>query len=417
MTKTIKISIFFLLASISTIFINQAVWGPFKISDYLLFVSFLFFIVAIFEKQIKIPIKKSHTVFVSIFFGAIFLGTISSLIIFKIVPRLDIIKGYCHIFANLVIFAEIIILSNYDKTLLKKILFSFLLSFIIIPFIYIRGLSKYFFYNNIRFEGILSDPNFFANFQIVPTLLILFFVIKQNTKTILRVLLFLLFCFSIGLILWSGSRDELLGLMASFVTLIFLLVPKITKKKLAVIVILILVSFPIGYSIIPNKSHKEIAVRINPTQTAGQTTNTQSTKFITNITTGQDRLNIWKNSLYFISKDPLGYGPGYNMIINIKGDGEEHRVSHNFELELLLTGGIFLFLLINYYLFKIIVKTAKKCSLEEFNEIHILFAVLIGMLVSSLFLDSFLFARWIWVIVALIVFYLEENPSDLKISD
>ena len=435
MTKNIKISALFLLTSIVTIFIDKiSILGPLKISDCLLVVSFLFFLFSIFKKEINILEEKKIINFSLISIGLILLGTISSLIIFKNIPVVNTLKGYGHILSDFIILLEIIVISKYNRTFPKKILFSFLFSLLITPFIYISSVSKYILYGDNRFEGLLNDPNYFLNFQIIPTLLILFFILRDNQKKLPRVFLYVVFCFSIGLILWSGSRSGLLGLVASFALLVILLIPKISKKKWVSVIFLILLSFPIGFYLIPKKSQNDIKLRISSIQTTKKTTsdtqtpinnirtltnNIQTPKtmaviskpLIFNFTSDQDRLNIWKNSLYSIMKNPLGYGPGYNMITNIRGDGEEHRVAHNFELELLLTGGVLLFVLINFALYKIIIKSIKNCYTYKFNEIHILLSILAGLLVSGIFLDSFLASRWIWIIVALLIAHNRQLSS------
>jgi len=408
MTTYNKISSFFLLASVSTIFIGKiSILGPFKISDYLLIISFLFFIIAVFKREIDILREIKYIRYIVISIVIILIGTISSFIIFRDISIMDIIKGYCHIIANSIIFIEILILSNNDKVFPKKILLCFLFSLLIIPFIYIPEINKYFLFGNSRFEGLFNDPNYFVNFQIIPTLLILFFIIKENVNKIIKVSLFIIFCLSVGLILWSGSRSGLLGLIASFISLIFLLIYSIPRKKLLGFIFLILISFPIGFYIIPRESHDNIKIRIASVQM--ETTENKQSKSLLDMAYGQqDRLNIWKSSLFFIIKNPLGYGPGYNTIIDIYGDGVGHRAVHNFELELLLIGGVGLFIIINLFLLKIIIKTLKNCYRQKLNGTHILLSILIGILVSGMFLDIFLFSLG-WIITALIIICNRNN--------
>jgi O-antigen ligase len=285
-----------------------------------------------------------------------------------------------------------------------------------VPFIYIPEVSRYFLFQGNRFEGLFNDPNYFVTFQVIPTLLVFYFILRENKNIKSRVFLFIILCFSVGLIIWSGSRSGLLGLIASFVTLIFLIAPKMTSRKLIGIVFLIIISFPIGFYLIPQESKNDVAFRIHKIQASPTTTTTTLStpvELIPNIAANQDRLNIWKDSLYFIARDPFGYGADYNEIIDIKGDNESHRVSHNFELELLLTGGIGLFILINFGLLRLLTKAIRISRVQEFNERDILISILIGILISSMFLDS-LASRWIWIIVALIIVYNEQKSLLIK---
>lgn len=401
-----KISGFFLLSSISTLFLGKiSIFGSLKISGLLLLISFIFFLIALIKKELNILQEKKIIFYLLISAGFLLIGTTLGLIIYKNISIITGIKGFIYASINLVVLIEIILISNSDKTFPGKILLSFLFSLLIIPFIYISGINKFFLLSGNRFEGLLGDPNYFVNFQIIPTLLLLYFIMKENIKIILKIFLFILLCFSVGLILWSGSRAGLLGLMASFISLAFLFfVSDISKKKLFIIILLMLLSLPIGYYIIPQKSRNDISVRITNMNTQPATIEQANTKIITDITSGQDRFNIWKNSLPYIIKNPLGYGNEYSDVINIIGDGYGHRVVHNSELEILLTGGICLFILINLALLKIIIKSIKNCYKQKFNEIHILLPILIGVLISSLFIDA-LFQRWIWIIVALLIVY------------
>lgn len=415
MTKIIKLSRFFLLVSVSTIFLDKIqIMGLLKISNFFLLISFLLFIFYILKEKINIWQEKKLIYPIVLFFGIILISTTYSLITFKNLQILEIIKGLISISVNLFIFIEIIILSKNDNTLPNKILISFLFSLLIIPFIYIPEINKYFLFASSRFEGLLNGPNYFAIFQIIPTLLILFFIMKENSKKIIQITFSILFCLSIGLILWSGSRGGMLGLITSFILLIFLLFYSIPKKKLLGVIFLIIISFPVGFYIIPQKSQQNITARIEKVQivksytlndnTDNKIPNTKRIVFFTDISSGQDRLNIWKNSLYFIVQNPLGYGYTYNNIINIKGDKTEHRVSHNLELQILLTGGVGLFIIINLFLLNLIIKSLNNCYKQKFNEIHIMLPILTGTLVSSIFLDS-LFFRFIWIIMALIITY------------
>jgi len=405
-----KISEFFLLASVSTLFIGEIpIIGSVKTSGFLLLISFLFFVIAICKKEINIFYEKQIIKYILLSVLFIIIGTISSFIIFKNVSHINTIKGYLYLFINFLIFTQIILLSKNNGALPKKILWCFLFSLSQILFIYIPEINKYFLYNDYRFNGLLSNPNYFSNFQIIPTLFLLFLLIDKNYKIIIRIIISILFCFSVGLIIWSGSRSGLLGLIMSLISLIVLIIPILPRKKLAGIVFLIIISFPLGYLIIPKISHDNIISRISDIQTRTTKSgliesNTTVISVLNKVSGEQDRLNIWKNSLPFIVKNPLGYGNEYKDIIDIKGDGLDHRESHNFELQLLLTGGIGLFLIINFALLKIVIESIKNCYKKKFNEMHILLPILIGIFVSSMFLDPLSF-RSIWVIMAIIIVY------------
>jgi O-antigen ligase len=286
-------------------------------------------------------------------------------------------------------------------------------SLIIIPIAFIMqklGFIQHLMYDPTRFSGLLIDPNYFTNFQIIPTLLLLFFIMKNDVEIINKIILYIFFVLSISVILWSGSRSGILGLLFAILLLFifFIKFAKINNVKIFSVLLLVMISFPLGFLAIPKIStpHEQ-----GQTQSLNQTSINKIIPKIrietfskpSNLVSGQGRLNIWNNSTSFILKNPLGYGPGYNQIINLQGDGGEHRVAHNFELELLLQGGVLSFIFFNYLIIKLLM-LYRKPYFKNFNEIHALTAIMIGMLISALFLDSTP-EKWIWVIMALIIVY------------
>ena len=405
-----KTSILLLLASTSLLFIGKFDFlGPVKISDYLIILSFLFFVIAFLKKEITIPWKDSIFKYILISLIFIIMGTITSLIFIERIEIIPVLKGYYHIIINLIYVIEIFILSKYDDNLIKKICYGFLLSLSVIFLIYLPYTNKYLLYMGSRFQGLLNDPNYFANFQIIPTIILLHLIKKDGLKIIIKIILSILFFFSIGLILWSGSRSGLMGIIFSLFFFIILILKNTPKLKVVAISLLIILSFPVGYILMPKQSHKNIETRINNvTQTKNLTT--EQMGLINKISGKQDRLNIWVNSIYFITKNPLGYGPGYSKIINIQGENSTNRVSHNTIFEILLIGGIGLFitlLTLGYFFIK---KTTK--NRDSFTIFIV--TCLIGIVTSSMFLDLFLYSKWFWVLV--IIFYLKTSKFNLSIN-
>ena len=140
-----KISEFFLLASVSTLFLGEIpVLGTIKTSGFFLLISFLFFIIAICKKEIDILNEKQIIKYILLSILFIFIGTISSFIIFKNISLVNTAKGYLYLFINFLIFIQIILLSRNNIALPKKLLWCFLFSLSIILFIYIPEINKYF---------------------------------------------------------------------------------------------------------------------------------------------------------------------------------------------------------------------------------------------------------------------------------
>ena len=427
MPKIIKLSQFFLLLSIATIFTKIPSFHQyFRMSDLFLFISFIFIVIAIVKKQILLWNEKKLIIMLLLVVGTNILGSILSLLSYKSLPLQYIVLNYGKMASCLIIFIEIILLSNQDKLLLKKSMLCFIASLIIIPISFILykiGYMDHIMPDPFRFSGLLIDPNYFANFQIIPTLLLLFFITKDNLNIKYKIILYLGFTLSIFTILWSSSRSGILGLLISILLLLILFIKfsKTTKLRMVTIVIIVILAFPLSFMLIPKYRQIIKTQGEQEPSTVNHTTinkllikkeiikieqeaRIESFSNISTLTEEQGRLDIWSDAIHFILKNPIGYGPGYNQIVNIHGDGEENRVVHNFELELLLQGGIVLFVLFNFLFIKLLIKIYKKPNFKNFSEIHVLVAIMIGMLVSGLFLDL-ISQKWIWVILAFIISY------------
>ena len=439
MSKILKLSQFFLLASITTTFIKiPSFYQYYRIADLLLFISFIFIIIAIIKKQISFWEDKKLAKIILFIIGVNIFGSILGLLIYKTFPLQPVILNYARLASCLIIFFEIILLSQQDKTIFKKSLLCLMGSLVIIPIAYVFqsiGLVDYLMYDPSRFSGLLVDPNYFANFQIIPTLLLLFYIMRAGTQTKYKAILYIGFVFSVSIILWSGSRSGILGLLVSILILLFFFIrfSKLPKIKIAIIALSIIMALPLGFTFVPK--YKQIYRQPNtetsqPQKSSGQINNfllkiknnekveqksrVETFASVPNLVNGQDRLGIWKRSLYFILKNPFGYGPGYNSIINITGEGFNHRVVHNFELELLLQGGILLFIFFNYYFTKLLLEIYKSFYFKNFNEMHALIAIIIGILTSGLFLDS-IPEKWVWIIIAFIIVY-DRQINDNKMA-
>lgn len=426
-----KLSRFFLLFSIATIFIKiPSFCEYFRISDISLFISSIFIIIAIIKKQVNFIEEKKFIKILLFFIILNLFGSFLSLLIFRDLYNQTIIFNYIRLILCLTIFTEIIIISKKDVLLLQKSMWCFIVSLIIIPISFILykiGYMEYMMFDPFRFSGLLIDPNYFANFQIIPTLLLLYFIIKDNLNIKYKIILYLGFIFSISTILWSGSRSGMLGLLISILLLLifFIKFSKTAKLKIAIIVTIVILAFPLGFMFIPKyrqiikktevKQEQQGSPTVKPVITdklliqkevikIKQESRIETFSNVSNLVAEQDRIDIWKTAIYFVFKNPLGYGPGYNQIINISGNEGEHRVVHNFELELLLQGGILLFILFNYLFINLLIKIYKKSNFKSFNEIHVLVAIIIGLLASGLFLDL-IPQKWIWVILAFIILY------------
>ena len=412
MSNTLKIATGLLLSSIATIFINgPMVFLFFKINDLLLFGSLVIFIVAILRRKIFSQQEKKLCVFFIIWLAVNVLGTLINFAIFKHLTWTPLMKEYGRMVACFLIFIEIATVSRYSNKFLKLVLYCLTLPSIILPIIYLipQNTMHYLEYINgtkIRFEGLFENPNAYAQFMIIPIILLLFFILRSiidNKKNlIVKLISFFLLCLSVGTILWSGSRSGIIGLVSSFIIFIFFLTRSNGIKMGFISLMIILFSFPIGYIILPNPTvaHEQVISRVTEIKTVGGDGITKETRLFTG---AQNRSSIWRESLFYIIRNPLGYGPESYTNINIVDNKSTHQGSHNIIFQLILDGGIFLLLYASIAIFKILYPNIINKE-KTFKEKHILIAILLGIIVSSLFSD-YLFVRWLWVILALIYSY------------
>ncbi len=396
------ISKIFLLLSIATIFIKK--WTilstPLKISDAFLFISFILIVILILNKVIAIKphIIKSIKHLVIIFL-ILTLGSLISLFIFKNLPLNEILLSYLRIINCFIIFVEIIIFTDENQKFLKNIFISLFLSFIVIPISYLfpQLILNGFLLDSssFRFAGMFNDPNYYANFIIFPTFGILYYFLKEKI-IINKIFFFLIFSLSLGFIIWTGSRSGWLGLISALGFFVIFEYRLYGFKKSIITSSYILIAFIIGLLLIPPIAQTQITERLH---IFIQNKDISKNKWNTGLsmTKGQNRFLIWKQSIKKFTNNPVGYGPGYNSIIDISEEGGDHSVSQNIILQILLTGGAPLFI----YLLLILKKNYQKFKKKIFSNYLILSAIM-GTLISSLFIDSFE-SKWIWVYLAIYI--------------
>lgn len=354
--------------------------------------------------------KKYKNLFINIlkFLAALLFASIVSLIYSSKIPYQTIVADYISLIGTLFLFLSIVLFSMDDKDFLKYLILSFILSLTVLPLMYLLD-YKTLTFSNGRFIGLFSDPNYFANFMIIPTSLIYGFFIKEKTK-IFKFLWYTILCFTLEAVIWSNSRSGWLGLMASLGFLIFVLVKNSNEKGKCFLknIGLLILAVLIGYCLLQDITKNLISERIElaKQETYGLLLPFKIPKFLLIFFNyGQDRHRVWSQAWKYFSKFPLGYGLGYSKIINIKNMTADHAVAHSLFFEILLSGGILLMIVMvrAARFFKKIYGESLKCNKSINLEICVL-AAFFGSLISSLFLDT-LNSRSLWVLASIILSY------------
>ncbi len=416
MPSWLKIATWFLLLSIATIFIKKpALVFPVNINDVFLAVSFLSFCIAAYKKELHITISKKSWILTALIAFFLIIGSIITYIVFHKLTTGALI-AYARIISVGIIFFELYIIARNDTSFTYKAFLALCFSSFFLPLMFYMPMPIRSFFldpSGHRLVGLLVDPNYFASFQLVVTALLFWFTIRPTAATmgfVGKILSFVLLCFSIGSILWSGSRGGFLGLVVMLVMLIGFAVWRLPVKKSLLSVFLIFIACIGGYFVLPSYAKNSVALRIYNIQNPYYAP-TKEVPFLEKVSGQQDRFALWQSSLVTIIHNPFGYGPSYHEAVNIYGEpNDPHRVAHNTLLEILLTGGIGLLLVIGIALWLIFANVSIRNS---FGSLHVLIALLVGLGASSLLLDS-LWTRWIWIVLALIaaVIYNSKKYSE-----
>lgn len=399
MPSWLKIASYLLLASLATLgFKKPTLLWVFNLNDLFLMASFVFFLIAIFKKEIilAIPRKIAWGFFIAL--ASMVVGTLISIIFFHAVAPIAA-REYGRIIADLIICLELYVIATHHQLFTKQALVAIAIPSVLLPFLMYVPHSWLLFLldeSQSRFSGFLFDPNYFASFQILPTFILAWIAYQQpfGKKLWLSAIAFLLFVVSVGSIVWSGSRGGIIGLLIAMIFLIFFLVKKNPLLKAFFLTALLIIGCSASFFILPKKGQEGVQIRKE------QIVQLDAPRPVLHLVAHQNRFSIWESSLREILRSPLGYGPGYHQTANLHGDEEDyHRVAHNSVLQIILTGGIVLLVVVGVGLIYFIRKLPLLSV--SLGEVHYLVSALIGIVAAGLLLDS-LFSRWLWVCLALI---------------
>lgn len=397
--KLLGVSRMLLLASIATMFIKT--WSipgtPFKPSEILLGLSAALAALGIYHREALLSPRIRNILASSvIMFCILAVGSVAGLIAGPHAPDLATTAvSYGRFAACVLAFALTLFFAERDGRFAKDALLAYLPSLGIIPFAYLvpavseNGLLLD--PSALRFAGLFTDPNYFANFAIVP-IMILVGLMRHEKRMAARIGCFAVVSLAAGLFAWSGSRSGWLGLAAASAILIASDAFSRRYVLAAVTAIALAASAAIGVAILPEQGQRDVAARTELIVSKGPE---NETTVIASVAKGQSRSSLWKQSVSYAAKNPLGYGPGYSKVLGLEEPGKNHAVAHNIVLETLLIGGIPLLAFFSWHAWK-------NRELFRRHPYPILVAAGAGMLVSALFIDS-LESRWIWIFAAILI--------------
>jgi len=354
-----------------------------------------------------------------VFYLSLFAGTFISSLNFNNLPIKLIGMEYFRISIAILFFLLVIFYGVRDKNFVRLTFFAFL-SPLIVAFIgripqavEALGMTG----GGTRFKGFFSDPNYFANFSIIAVIFLFVAALKTNWRLYQKILCGTGATLIMSTIWWSGSRSGWAGIIVGFlvasVTIIRFSSSRVKISAAALITFIAILST--GFFLLDDRQKTDTFARtgyyfdfkkgVGP---GGENATDQS--FIRalpliiyaqpkRLQHGQDRKNLWFQSLGYSTENPLGFGPGYHRLVNLKTGNEGHRAVHGVIFEIILTAGVIgliLFGIGGYFLIKdwLMIKKPDYVWIGTY-------AALIGVLASSLFLDS-LNLRWLWTLGAML---------------
>ncbi len=360
--------------------ISYGIIYPLRLISPLLMIAIMLFYYD--KKPILTFINKLFFWFIILFFSLTLLSSITGYISLFIIPKLDDALNFFMIF--IVLFNFILIYLLDKKYFLKRL--SFYLKFVYLIFLLI-AIFEIFTFNHLslsRYNGTLINiPTvFFYNendFAAVFTLIFLFLITHNNLR--LNFLNCFLFIIHFGILIYSGAR------ISSFILILFLLIYRFRSIFLISLLSLLFLVFS-NQNLVNEKTTsfllRKVLVKKND---ASQ-----------NI-----RFNLYKESLKSVKKSfILGYGINSSASYLNKADKENYisnvRQPHSFQLELLINGGIIVFIffiIFNVYVFYILLK--KNQYERAFNIVAynvILFSSSSSLFIWPIYLFLFIYMCW-----------------------
>ncbi|MED4534435.1 O-antigen polymerase [Metabacillus fastidiosus] len=405
-SRNVQSPIVVLLVVLMGAFLNQSniIFGVnFSFSDFFAIALLLYLI---FKNKIDIPI------FPTIFF--IILSIVVLFTSFFYVPitlhvyaqPVQIISDYIKLIA---IFFFFVLGFNLSKLGMLDILVKYFALFGVLigsigVFFYIFNISLFanlLFYADIRYRGLMNDPNYFSILQI---LALVYFSRVKNINFIFKYVSILIL---ISAVLISGSKTGIIVVscysILRLIEYIFITRKNLRTVFLTVILLLIFIGM---WSFVINVIQDLLNLLVNdiPALSRVQTLFIDFNGAISE--GGSGRETAWNTALELVKLSPfIGIGLANYILLGIQFFGVG-TLAHNTYLQLIVEWGIPLASIFFIYVFFVIVKAV--FSKKEDTIIKILRDILIVLLLGSVAI-SLNNARIFWLVLGGLIFYLNKR--------
>jgi teichuronic acid biosynthesis protein TuaE len=220
-----------------------------------------------------------------------------------------------------------------------------------------------------------------------------------------NVISLILVVFFIFLLITTQSRSGFIGFIVSLIPLVYLYLKRnANEKHLLLIIVSLFILATISYWIITKKAYYDALITID-TRTGSD----------------QVRLNLIKNGLLFLVNS-LFMGVGLGNIEYYMSTKAMYFTSyitniHNWWMEILVSSGIFIFILyvIIYIksLWKLLDMSLAKMDKDVMNISICFFCFLISFIIGSIGSSSLMNSEWLWPIMAIIMSFLNSDSDSI----
>ena len=290
----------------------------------------------------------------------------------------------------------------------NAIILSFASSLIFAPFIFIPELAEKagFITERIYFQGLHKNPTTFAFLASIAAIALVGRYFRTN-RNLLKAAYATGTISMLTLCLWTGSRATLLSITVSFAWIAFHS-RLFGVRKFAVLLAAVLAT-TVAFAILPHRAQIMILDRVYP-QISGTGPNpTRFDKIPLKTAFGfliagmpslpyQSRQSLWPQSINLFVAHPSGLGMEYFRSAQAIRQNGLVTHSHNTVLQVLLTGGVGLFITCVFFLFTILKKINHSKKDAEWLVITTMLVCSAAFLIIG---EYFYITPWIWIIAAL----------------
>lgn len=260
-------------------------------------------------------------------------------------------------------------------------------------------IKDYFFFDDVRAQGLMNDPNYFALTQLVALCMSLFLLRGFKYK-------WLPILVSFGGVLASGSKTSLIILIFLFVITLCIRIIKISIANYLSVSILVIICILVAFLTLNFNGFDLNMLKGYPALDRMLTIFSEGTNAIDE--NGSNRSAVWENGMNII-QNTHGLGVGlYNYSNYSFSVNHIHEVVHNTYLQIMAEWGIIFAFALFFYLMYLFILTFKE---SDYAKLIFLVSTFFVILVYS-FTVSLNNSRFIAISLGMIAIYVQYRKKE-----